>query len=360
MPEKYPARLEITTRIGCRINCVYCPQKLLATRYGETSEGDPITEMSFETFQKCIDKTPTDTRIDFSGMAEPWLNKDCTKMVQYAAEKGHPIAVYTTLIGMTEEDFSILKTIPMEQFVLHIPDDKSNSHIEVTQEYISLLEEAIHATRSGEPIVTGYSCHAGIHPQIINKIPKDGKLIQELYDRAGNVKEDEWVKPVHRSGQIVCINCGTEVNHNVLLPDGRVVLCCMDYGLQHILGNLLTESWEEIHNGPEAKTVKSGFLDEGKNTLCRACSNAKNICEMYDELCLFRDWTQGLLKNEKWRIQLEKDYKKQEDSHAKLAGAYAALESDYKKQEQELQEMRASIFYKGIALQRKIRKHWKK
>ena len=78
----YSGRLEITTRIGCSVNCVYCPQKTLAARYMETGNADnkPIV-MSLDTFKACLDKTPKDTRIDFSGMAEPWQNKDCTKMV---------------------------------------------------------------------------------------------------------------------------------------------------------------------------------------------------------------------------------------------------------------------------------------
>ena len=71
-----------------------------------------------------FDKLRKGTRIDFSGMAEPWLNKDCTKMVLYAHEKGFPIAIYTTLVGMTDEDFDAIKDIPVEEFVLHIPDDK--------------------------------------------------------------------------------------------------------------------------------------------------------------------------------------------------------------------------------------------
>ncbi len=295
--KQYAGRLEITTRIGCKVNCVYCPQKLLVTRYTQTADALPVIEMSFETFRACVDKVPQETRIDFSGMAEPWLNPECTRMVQYAAEKGHPIAVYTTLIGMNDDDFDRLSQIPLEEFVLHIPDDKSNSHIDVTPEYIALLEKAIHAQRDGLPIVTGYSCHAGIHPAILAAIPKDGNLITELHDRAGNVSSQE-VEHARPEGEILCINCEDGVNHNVLLPDGRVVLCCMDYGLQHVLGNLLHQSWEEIHRSEEALRVIRGMKDPSLHTLCRSCVNAKNIHEVYDEYRLYHDWTRGLLKNE--------------------------------------------------------------
>lgn len=307
MPLKSAGRLEITTRIGCSINCVFCPQKLLVTRYCETSEGKPVTEMSLDVFKRCIDKLPLETRIDFSGMAEPWLNKDCTEMVRYAAKRGNPIAVYTTMVGMTQHDLDALCEIPLEEFVLHIPDDKSNSHINVTPEYIALLERAVTEKRGDEPIVTGFSCHAGLHPDIAAALPPNSKLITEMCDRAGNLSNDA-AEGANPQGDIVCIQCEADVNHNVLLPDGRVVLCCMDYGMQHVLGNLLELSWEELHETEEAKRVVKGMSDASLGTLCRKCVNAKNIHEVYSELRLYRDWVKNLQSSEKQHMHDLKAY----------------------------------------------------
>lgn len=307
MPLKSAGRLEITTRIGCSINCVFCPQKLLVTRYCETSEGKPVTEMSLDVFKRCIDKLPLETRIDFSGMAEPWLNKDCTEMVRYAAKRGNPIAVYTTMVGMTQHDLDALCEIPLEEFVLHIPDDKSNSHINVTPEYIALLERAVSEKRDDEPIVTGFSCHAGLHPDIAAALPPNSKLITEMCDRAGNLSNDA-AEGANPQGDIVCIQCEADINHNVLLPDGRVALCCMDYGMQHILGNLLEQSWEEIHETEEAKRVVKGMSDASLGTLCRKCVNAKNIHEVYSELRLYRDWVKNLQSSEKQHMHDLKAY----------------------------------------------------
>jgi adenine C2-methylase RlmN of 23S rRNA A2503 and tRNA A37 len=75
----FNGRLEITTRIGCRVNCKFCPQKKLLDHYKENSHNIiQKNVLSFKNFKKCIDKVPSSVRIDFSGMAEPWLNKDCT------------------------------------------------------------------------------------------------------------------------------------------------------------------------------------------------------------------------------------------------------------------------------------------
>ena len=138
MKNKTPGRLEITTRIGCKMNCVYCPQKLLTTNYFKVNPFRRAV-LSLEDFKKCLEKIPVGTRIDFSGMAEPWLNEQCTDMVCYAADKGFPTAIYTTLAGMSLKDFERIKDLDFDEFVLHIPDDKSNANIQITEEYLSLL-----------------------------------------------------------------------------------------------------------------------------------------------------------------------------------------------------------------------------
>ena len=63
-----------------------------------------------------------------------------------------------------------------------------------------------------------------------------------------------------------------------MLPDGRVLLCCMDYGMKHVLGNLTEQSYEEIMNGKEIDKIKAAINgDESIDILCRGCSSATEI-----------------------------------------------------------------------------------
>ena len=48
--------LEITTSVGCRVQCTFCPQNLLMTRYEEKTDENKITfarpvMMSFDAFK---------------------------------------------------------------------------------------------------------------------------------------------------------------------------------------------------------------------------------------------------------------------------------------------------------------------
>ena len=333
-------RLEITTKIGCSINCVYCPQATLLTNYFKNNKYRKNI-LSLADFKTCIGKVPLATRIDFSGMAEPWLNPACTDMVLYAHAKGHPIAIYTTLVGMTKEDFDKIKDIEFEEFVLHIPDDKSNAHIQITDKYVDLLHEIIEYKRDGNSLVTGYSCHGGIHPDILEAIPKNSKLITELIDRAGNLDSD-YVESKKNRGKMVCINCGDKINHNVLLPDGTVLLCCMDYGMKHVLGNLLEEDYDDIQNSREAKHIREGMAGQTADILCRQCTNGRNVCELYNDFELYRDWCNKLLKSEKEKdsdLLVYRDWViKLQEKENSLARELEDLQSQYDARMEELKD----------------------
>ena len=245
-------RLEITTHIGCPINCTDCPQALLRERY------DGRLDLDFEDYKKVIDKLP-DGRIDFSGMCEPFANPKCTDMILYAAEK-HPIALYTTLQGSTMEDYERLKGVKFDIVVLHIPDKDGRSHFQVTDEYLELLKAwDCHS----------YSCHGAIDDRVL-PVLKHRPIITYIHDRAGNVKDRPHKTVPNR--HIYCATSIKAMNHNVLLPDGTVLMCCMDYGMTGVFGNLFTQSYEEVLNSPTAKAMRE-TLNEGES-ICRHCTNA--------------------------------------------------------------------------------------
>ena len=68
--------IEVTTRIGCKVNCYYCPQELLLSHYYQ-SDRKRKTLMKVEDFKQCLDKLPQNCDVVFCGMSEPLLNPDC-------------------------------------------------------------------------------------------------------------------------------------------------------------------------------------------------------------------------------------------------------------------------------------------
>lgn len=280
-------RMEITTNMGCKINCKYCPQSLLLINY--YSSRDNIEEnrkMSFQTFKTCVDKLPKTTIICFAGMSEPWLNSETTRMLLYALNQGYDTEVYTTLVGMTQEDFDRIKKYKFKEFVLHLPDVDNNSIINVDDNYLKLLKNVILYNEKNR-FITSFSCHGQVKKEVLDIINEDVENNTVLNSRAGNVDSEEIAYVDDKKGAITCIRCNNRFDNNILLPDGTVLLCCMDYGMKHPLGNLLHQDLEQIHNSKMANFLRKSLEDDSNDILCRKCENAKSIYEVCD---LYQDY----------------------------------------------------------------------
>jgi hypothetical protein len=255
--------MEITTRIGCSNMCSYCPQDKLITAYKSVSN---ILEMNLTTFKKCIDKIPADINIHFSGFSEPWLNPHCTEMVVHSHEKGHKIRVFTTLVGMTLNDIEIIKKIPFELFIVHLPDSDGKTNIKVNENYKEIISKAVKCLKAV------YIYYDSIHSQIEPLLQTAAKARWQLTSRARNIKIEG--RDTNRiSGHIRCTRA---LRQNVLLPNGDVVICCNDYGMKHVLGNLMESDYDSLFSGKAYRTVIEGLLDDSADILCR-------YCEMFTE-----------------------------------------------------------------------------
>lgn len=269
--------IELTTVIGCSVNCRFCPQSLLLSEYYKNNK-KRINKMSIDTFSKCLDFFPKDYDISFGGMSEPFLNEDFVQMLEMSCYSGRKIALYTTLVGLNKEDVNRVLQLPIDWVTLHVADKNGYASIPKTEEYYSILNLFINAKRQdGTPFVN--MCNAQSEPdkRVLEMCNNKYEILTEMTDRAGNLSNDRLIHNKILTGKIQCGNSENgALNSNVVLPDGSVVLCCMDYGLQHILGNIYENSFEEIMNGLEMQRVRTGMDgDTNIDILCRKCSYAR-------------------------------------------------------------------------------------
>lgn len=274
--------LELTSMIGCPLMCNYCPQDSLRDVYG-----DDVKYMSLDTFSKALDNIDPITRIDFSGMAEPWVNPDCTAMFEMALSRGFHVAVYTTLYNWdraTTDRVAELLDQYVDQidiFSIHFPDRHGNMK---GWKYNEEWEYALH-------VMQGVCGHLGIKFEGMT-MSNIGEIHQDLqhlgirlwnwtgHDRAGSLPIEQvkqqpiQIAPRH-SGPIRCGKT-PKYDQNVILPNGDVVLCCMDYDCKHVLGNLKFHSMDEIRRqDPFKNLLKENAQDSfSTNSLCRTCTDA--------------------------------------------------------------------------------------
>ncbi len=263
--------IEVTTRIGCPVACRFCPQFELKNAYRRRS-GRNL--MSREIFRACLERIPTSIAIHFSGMGEPWSNPECTTLVLDAHESGFTVMASTTLVGMTLDDVQRLQGVPFTVMNIHLPSDGSGGEtIRVDRQYLDLLARLLASDLNIRLRYLGDRPHTRVSA-LVGK-----RAVQHvtMHTRAGNRKLADVPAPGHRHGKI---GCQRDLRQNVLLPNGEVVLCCMDYGLRHVLGNLLYTDYENLFQGAAFSSILGGLQDDSQNILCRSCDAFAYRCNI--------------------------------------------------------------------------------
>jgi hypothetical protein len=257
------ASMEITTRIGCRNTCVYCPHDTIAKAYTQKSKK---YLMSVDLFKACLNKIPLEVKISFSGMCEPWLNSECTRMLLYACGRGHAVEVFTTLVGVSLADIDLIASLKLERFEVHLSSGKEYENILVDHNYLAVLDRLLKSSINATYVFYGKA----LHPEVNLLIKESGvnAMHNLAHTRANNVELDGKLMTIRKRG---VIGCKRNLTSNVLLPNGEVVLCCMDYGMQHVLGNLTTSSYESLFANEVFLSIQRGLKDEAIGTLCRYC-----------------------------------------------------------------------------------------
>jgi radical SAM protein with 4Fe4S-binding SPASM domain len=260
--------LEITTTVGCPLDCTYCPQDQLRRNYGV----DQPRVMSHDTFVRLLSKVPRYVRIDFSGLSEPWANPHCTSMLRRTLEGGYNVAIYTTLVGMRDpetvvdlwrEYFRQVETV-----VLHLPDPQGNMRgFKRTPRY----EHAL-AT------LTNFTVEEPRRVRQFSTMTMDPTSTWTGNDRAGNLDRSVFQQHApartHHRAPTTC-SYTPFYDHNVVLPNGDVVLCCMDYGLDHKLGNLLNDEYPDLFESEGmSKLRRENTSCSSKGSICKTCDRA--------------------------------------------------------------------------------------
>jgi hypothetical protein len=179
---------------------------------------------------------------------------------------------------MTPDDCATIWEIPFRLAIIHLPDVDNHSHISVTDMYKRVLRMTISMLKknSGKTKM-GFHCHGKLHPGV-EEIIKEFKfnVNYRIHDRAG-YEQDSTLEHRYLNGSIYCHHNGQKFRYNMLLPDGRVVLCHNDCSMRYMLGNLLETSYQALFSSPLIKELREGSIGPDSNILCRRCQDARYV-----------------------------------------------------------------------------------
>lgn len=241
-----PSYLEITTQIGCSVACLkHCPQELIVKNY----RGNRV--MSLEQFKGFIRTVPQGLPIFFSGLSEPFQNQEAVDMISWAYHaRGHPVSVFSTLTGLKPCDAERLCEIPIDKFVLHLPDAYGNAKIpNHSQEY-----------KDTRAII-----ESGI--EHIETMSMGWNFVSNRCEDMARGKITEL-----KQGRRLCNFLESPAYQ--LLPNGDVFFCCMVRGLSEKVGSLHENTYPELASlHPDI----SYRLQTDPRSVCHIC----NVSEKY-------------------------------------------------------------------------------
>lgn len=308
LPLDTPMIVEIFPIYACNFKCIYCVLSLKEEERGYISD---CKSLDFELYKKSIDDIaafPQKLRVlRFSGVGEPLLHPDITKMIAYAANKGvaEKIELLTngtlltpklsdalvaagltrlvvSLQGITPEKYFEISGVKLDfdKFLKNFAyffEHRKNVHV-----YMKIVDDAVPTEQDKKKFYSLFTplCDSlAIEHVVPIQDPVDYTNVLHAKDK----QVTQFGLPVGEAK--ICPQPFFKLH---ILPDGNVVPC-HSYRYPMVMGDCKKQSVRGIWNSNEYKTFQRAML-EGAKTACKVCGE----CSIYK----YRQFPEDVLDND--------------------------------------------------------------
>lgn len=255
IPQSNELRLEVTTK--CNYNCIICPREEL-TRKKET--------MSFELFKYIFDKINSETAqydtLTFPGLGEPLLDNTLDDKIIHAKKHGYTVLMLTNGSLLTVDRFKRLEDIGLDSVRVSIYGDSPESYNMVhrtknADSFHRVKENLTEISRIKEhtSLLITYNVVDGCNDSALAswiEYWKDKVDLLEVW-RPHNWVNARSYRSVQQEKQKTCGRpWKTPLQIQV---DGTVNMCCFDFDGKLLLGDLKTQTLEEIFESSMFKEI---------------------------------------------------------------------------------------------------------
>lgn len=261
-------KIEVSLVNHCDNGCQYCP-----SMNKNLNAKSRVRYMTLDLAKEYFSKVEQPAQIFLGGHSDPMRAPEIYEIVKYLSEEGFFVFILTTLHKVDKKTVRKVFSIPKVHARLHLVDADGNTNMKLSDDLIKSYEIAIRLINSGGGSIS--ACCWGTLPTELEHL--QGAFAEPimtntntLCDFGGNITH-KWAKPYYISGPIKCRR-----NHicTHLLPDGRVSMCETDWALNHIIGDLNTNTYAEILNGKLYAEYKELLLSQNDECVCRHCTDA--------------------------------------------------------------------------------------
>ena len=263
----------------CNLSCRFCP--------GTKRTKKAMTEEEFSTLLPKI--RPYADYLYFHLMGEPLLHPRLERFLEMAGEQGFKVILTTNGTLLKSKQEMLLSSPALHKLNISLHAFEANDLAVPFAQYLNDCF-AFGKASNGQKLVVYRLWNQGgedaQNVQILDTMRKyfPGNWVKErlgtrIADRTYLEYGDKFDWPdlsaAEGDSRVFCYGLRDQLG---ILCDGTVVPCCLDHDGDLALGNLLTQTMDEIVNSPRAKAIYEGFSHrEAAEELCRKCGYARRF-----------------------------------------------------------------------------------
>ncbi len=284
----FPKYIMIQTTSYCNADCIICP-------YSNLVKKQPQGVMDFKTYKKIIDEAGNYDvkRILLYLMNEPLMDKDIVSKINYAKEKNpntivHIVSNGSLLNEKLSKDLINSKLDYIEFSVLANSQESYRKimHLDFNRTIKGILDfiKIARMQNKGNEYI---NIDITRTPSLLPTEEKDEMI---NFWREADIKNINYFDmPISRAGNVSFL---PKVKHNSvkgcesiwanemihILYNGDVILCCMDWRREVVLGNVKTQNMYKIWNGEKYNKIRkmiNGRIESPPDFICKRCEAAK-------------------------------------------------------------------------------------
>lgn len=280
IPKSNEIRFETTTR--CNFNCMICPRDKLTRKI----EAMPLARFK-NLFGKVITETSQYDTVTFSGFGEPLLDTTLDAKIKYVRSHGFDVLILSNASLLTVERFKALEEMGVKSIRISFygmsPEVCSTIHgISNLNLFFRVKNDLVEiAQRRGTTeILLTYNVVEGV-----NSSETDSwiEFWKERVDLVEVWRPHNWVdgRNYRVLQQEKLDTCGRPWTTPLQIQvDGTVNMCCFDFDGKLLLGDLNTQTLEEIFSSESFNKIlhrhETGDF-AGSNLICQNCDQRNVI-----------------------------------------------------------------------------------
>ena len=284
LPKTFPKRINIQTQAGCNARCVFCPSHQVAGKI-------PMGKMDWDLFKKIVDECAMHemSRVNPFSQNEPLIDREIAERVAYIKEKcGDRVTSLIISNGslLTEQLMHRFIDAGLDRLKISLQGLTKDSYESVMiglrhDVTYANVERAIHilkARRAKKPVLSVATVTTGFNEAEIRKWKRYWRrrgvkaTASPCENRGGNIAPSRELYPY---GLVPRLGCKRPSQDAIVVYNGDVLLCCVDWWRTVCLGNLREQTLEEIWNSEKATKIRLAHATGNAEALPGICRDCK-------------------------------------------------------------------------------------